>query len=210
MKEVDIPSMETRGTVAETSKRKLAYDWEKLDVDNVKDQQTEWLKLIRDSAAHLKTEGIDEGISKGTLAELMGKSGRIPDPLSSENRGAAYEWLTDIEMKLIDGIMPNEADKRFLKLVKNTHRIQGEASGIKGSEVGGSGIPGEGMPTPETQGYTPTEFGEQDKLAKITRIKEQLIQDALMKGYITEDQVMRLDDMFQRKAEETYLNQEKR
>ena len=163
MEEVDIPSMETRGTVAETSKRKLAYDWEKLDVDNIEDQIKRNLDTIHRTQDHLRTEGIKKegGLGLNSLMMLFGGSGRVPDPLTSENRGAAYEWLADIELRLNAGDLPNEADKRFLKAVKNSDLIQGteKKTGERGAVVS-SGRPGEGMPTQETQGYTPTEFGE--------------------------------------------------
>jgi len=217
MKEVDIPSMEIQKTTAETSKGNLALKWAELDVDNVKDQSTNWLKTIHRTQDHLRTEGIKEegGMGLGALKALIGGSGRMPDPLTPENRGAAYEWLAEIEGKLNDGVLPNEIDKRFLRTVKNTFRIQGTEvkTGERGSVVS-SGIPGEGMPTPETGGFTPTEFGRQQsetadraKAEKIAEMKSKIIASAIAQGFITQDQALQYDPYFQMKAEEEYAKE---
>ena len=216
-REVAIPRLGVEKYAAETSRGNLAVSWEKLEVDNVKDQSTNWLKTIHRTQDHLRTEGIKEegGMGLGALKALIGGSGRMPDPLTPENRGAAYEWLAEIEGKLNDGVLPNEIDKRFLRTVKNTFRIQGTEvkTGERGSVVS-SGIPGEGMPTPETGGFTPTEFGRQQsetadraKAEKIAEMKSKIIASAIAQGFITQDQALQYDPYFQMKAEEEYAKE---
>jgi len=234
-REVSIPSVETQRTTAETSKKRLAYDWAKLGVESIKDQSEEWKGLIKDVEDFLRQEGVKPE-EEAMFGKLFEGSGKMPDPLSSENRGKALSWLTKIRMNLIDGIMPSQAERRFLGAVKNTLLIEGREEGIKGSEVI-PGTPGEGMPTPETMGYTPTEYGRQQakavagqakavagqakavagqakavagqaKAEKIADIKRRLIESAIRRGKIKEGQELDLDEMFQRKAEEAYVLEE--
>ena len=214
MVNVGIPGVKTQAKVAGTSRDRLAYDWEKFDVDNIEDQIKRNLDTIHRTQDHLRTEGIKKegGLGLNSLMMLFGGSGRVPDPLTSENRGAAYEWLADIELRLNAGDLPNEADKRFLKAVKNSDLIQGtEKKTGEAGVVVSSGTPGEGMPTPETGGFTPAEFGrqqsetaEQAKAGKIAEMKSKIIASAIAQGFVTQDQALQYDTYFQMKAEEEY------
>ncbi len=86
-------------------------------------QQKQWLAFVTDIEDFLRGEGVKGGELSDRLKGLF-SSGKLVDPLSSENRGAAFTYLGQIRAKLIQGETLSSGDIRFLTTVRNTAEIE--------------------------------------------------------------------------------------
>ena len=128
------------------------------------------IAIVKDTINFLETEGVKGEDINETLRSLMG-SGKIPDPLSPENRGKAFTYLMEIQIKLAKGKTLTANEEKFLINVRNTRAIQPEAGVAALPEaptapgIAGEVVPG-GLISPRT-GLTPgqevgvTEAGDQ-------------------------------------------------
>ncbi|HEC62490.1 MAG TPA: hypothetical protein ENI27_09615 [bacterium] len=95
-------------------------------------QKKDWLAFVTDIEDFLRGEGVKGGTLSERLKGLF-SSGKLVDPLSSENRGAAFTYLGQIRAKLIQGKTLTSGDIRFLTTVRNTAEIEGSVEeGIEG------------------------------------------------------------------------------
>lgn len=148
----------------------LKLEWQKLKQKPAEEQNKEMRAIVKDTINFLEAEGVKGADVNEQMRALFG-SGKVPDPLSPENRGKAFTYLMEIWIKLAKGKALTANEEKFLINVRNTRAIQPTA-GIAGlPEVPEApGVPEElapgGLISPRT-GLTPgqevgvTEAGDQ-------------------------------------------------
>ncbi len=109
---IKLTAAETGKTTAQTAAAKQA------DV-----QRTEWMDFVTDIEDHLRQEGVKGGTLSDRMKGVFG-SGKLVDPLSPENRGAAYTYLGEIRAKLIQRQKLTSGEIRFLTTVRSTAKIE--------------------------------------------------------------------------------------
>lgn len=171
IEEVAVPGLKLEKKRLGVRQEELDFKWADMNTATIKDRKDEWISLIRDTESFLESEGVKrEKVTQFTMSLLAGKE---LDPLSPEDRGKAFSWLTNIRINLTKGKMPSPEDERFLRRVKNSFAV----------EKGG------GHPSPAT-GITPVEeadiTGKTDVLVK-QRLLEMLTQLYMQEGGLKEE-----------------------
>lgn len=88
-------------------------------------QRKEMLSFVKDVEDFLISQGVRP--SNMELKEFMQEAfstGKVVNPLSPENQGAALQWLGELRVKLIRGIPLNDNEIRFLTTVRNVYGVQ--------------------------------------------------------------------------------------
>lgn len=116
--EIDIKRI-TAGTGVKEAERRALIPAEEAAAATKKG----WLAFIVDIEGFLRGEGVKGGELSDRLKGLF-STGKLVDPLSSENRGAAFTYLGEIRAKIIQGAQPTPGEIRFLTTVRNTAQIE--------------------------------------------------------------------------------------
>ena len=161
---VDIPALGLRGEELEEKKaarglreRELELERKKLKQKPIEEQNKEMIAIVKDTINFLEAEGVKGEDVNQQMRALFG-SGKVPDPLSPENRGKAFTYLLEIQLNLAKGKTLTSAEEKFLINVRNTRAIETPV------EEGGIG----GLPSPALGG----ESEEQIRQNMINQIAE--------------------------------------
>ncbi|MCK4384671.1 MAG: hypothetical protein KAW52_00265 [candidate division Zixibacteria bacterium] len=164
IKEVAVPGLIMRGAEAGleaerigVQKDRLKLDWQKLKQKPAEEQNKEMRAIVKDTINFLEAEGVKGKDINEQIKNLFG-SGKIPDPLSPENRGKAFTYLMEIWINLAKGKTLTSSEEKFLIQVRNTRAIETPI------EEGGIG----GLPSPALGG----ESEEQIRQNMINQIAE--------------------------------------
>jgi hypothetical protein len=155
---------------ANTSAGNLALEREKFKVEQgapgqvgMSDQKS-YIDVIDKATSYL----IGQGVVGESGGSALFSSGKVYDPMSSENRGKALMYLQEIKMQLIQRKPLSEPQKRFITQVWNIPKVEAE-----------------GLPSPET-GLTQTETTTAE--TQINKNMEALITNQIMQKLgLTED-----------------------
>ena len=161
IEKVAVPGLIMRGAEAMTDVERARLKGEELELERqklkqkpIEDQLTEMRKIVMDTINFLETEGVDKGVKINEAMRALFGSGKIPDPLTPENRGKAFTYLTEIFLNLAKGKTLTANEEKFLINVRNTRAIEPEA----GVGLGMAEVPEEpglgGLISPKT-GLTP-------------------------------------------------------
>lgn len=185
IKEVAVPGLIMRGAEAGleaerigVQKDRLKLDWQKLKQKPAEDQNKEMIAIVKDTINFLEAEGVTGEDVNAQMRSLFA-SGKVTDPLSPENRGKAFTYLMEIQIKLAKGKTLTANEEKFLINVRNTRAIQPEAAVAGLPEVPGAPeeiVPG-GLISPRT-GLTP---GQE---AGVTEAGDQVINQRLLEMMI--------------------------
>lgn len=161
---VAIPGLAIRGAEAMTDaervrlkKEELELERQKLKQKPIEDQVKEMRAIVKDTVNFLEAEGVKGEDVNQQMRALFG-SGKVPDPLSPENRGKAFTYLLEIQLNLAKGKTLTSGEEKFLINVRNTRAIETPV------EEGGIG----GLPSPALGG----ESEEQIRQNMINQIAE--------------------------------------
>jgi len=175
IEKVAVPALGLRERELEEKEKVRGLREDELDLERdrfkqkpVEEQLTEQRKIVKDTIDFLEAEGV-KGSSLGELDKALFGSGKVPDPLSPENRGKAFTYLIEIWLNLAKGKALTANEEKFLINIRNVRAIEPTAS-VAGAvlprpEVPGGIAPG-GLISPKT-GLTPpqeagvTEAGDQ-------------------------------------------------
>lgn len=138
------PTLKVRGYEAETARIGVGIRGEEATTERLKlfketsdEQYKRWQPMIKDTIDFLESEGV-KGDPMNVDTRALFSSGKITDPLSSENRGKAFTYLSQLWVKLNQGESLSKNEINFLVNVRDTSKIEKE-----------------GLPSPTT-GLTPT------------------------------------------------------
>ena len=103
--------------------REIKAEIDQLGQQSLEDQLDAWTDIVKDSINFLESEGVKKTSATSAMRALF-TSGKVLDPLSAENRGQAFGWLTLIQSNLAKGNLPSEAEQFFLINVRNSPVIE--------------------------------------------------------------------------------------
>jgi hypothetical protein len=152
---VDIPGQALRGREVAVEEKRAGIKAAETFGTTPEQVRTAMIDLVKDTVNFLESEGVKGSDLQKADRALFG-SGKVPDPLSPENRGKAFTYLMEIWIKLNKGEALNKNEENFLINVRNTRAIEPTeelgAGMTPGTEPGAVG----GLPSPRT-GMTPGE-----------------------------------------------------
>jgi hypothetical protein len=133
---VAIPGLAIRGAEAMTDAERVRLKREELELERqklkqkpVEEQNKEMRAIVKDTINFLEAEGVKGEDVNAQMRALFG-SGKVPDPLSPENRGKAFTYLMEIWLNLAKGKTLTANEEKFLINVRNTRAIQPEGQGL--------------------------------------------------------------------------------
>lgn len=99
--------------------REIKAEIDQIGQQSLEDQLDAWTDIVKDSINFLESEGVKKTSASSAMRALF-TSGKVLDPLSAENRGQAFGYLTMIQSKLAKGQLPSEGEEWFLMNVRNS------------------------------------------------------------------------------------------
>lgn len=165
VRETERAKLGVRGFEAVTARGREGRLFQDMTDESAEKQRTRWIDMVKDTVNFLETEGV-KGDSVGADIRALFSSGKVTDPLSSENRGKAFTYLAEIWTKLIQRKKLAPGDIKFLINVRNARQIEDE-----------------GLMSPTT-GLTPMQ--EEERGLKVQGVVDKNLFEMAVKMYMEE------------------------